>query len=85
MDTKFKYLVGYSLKKRVAKKSFLIVNIILFILIMLLTNLGNIISFFGGDFDEAVIVYLYDETGQNASEVFKEYGRDCNFEITVKA
>lgn len=84
MDNKFKYLVGYSLKKRVAKKSFLIVNIILFVLIVLLTNLGNIINFFGGDFDEAVIVYLYDETGQNASEVFKEYSRDCNFEITVK-
>lgn len=67
MTKKFKYLVGYSIKKRVAKKSFLVANIILGILIIALCNIGNIISAFGGDFSDEYKIYLYDETAKDAS------------------
>ncbi len=70
MDNKFKYLLTYSLKKRMAKKSFLIVNIIIFILLIIFCNIGNIITFAGGDFSESTTVYLYDNTSKQASDYY---------------
>ena len=81
MDNKFKYLIGYSLKKRIWKKSYLVVNIILLILVMAISNLGNIIQAFGGDFNDTVNIYLYDETNLGASKVFIQY--DEAFENTL--
>ena len=61
MSNKFKYLTKDSLKKKVGTKSFKIVNIILFIVIVALMNLDSIIKSFGGDFNEEVKIYVIDE------------------------
>ncbi len=62
MMGKFKYLVGFSLKKRMMSKSFIGSNIVIFIVVLLLTNITSIISLFGGDFDDTTNVYIIDET-----------------------
>lgn len=48
---KFNYLVGYGLKKRVARKAFIISNIVVLILLVLVINLPNIIALFSSDKD----------------------------------
>jgi len=62
---KFRYLIWFSLKKRVMTKSFLISNIVMFIVIMLLTNIVTIINIFGGDFNDTTSVYVIDETNES--------------------
>lgn len=79
MDKKFNYLVSYSLKKRVAKKSFIVVNVILLILTLALVNLGSIIQAFGGDFNDEVKIYLVDDSLKGANEVLKEIAKESNF------
>lgn len=59
--SKFKYLINFQLKKRFKSKAFLITNIIVFVLLLLITNLGHIIKAF--DKGEAnVTVSVYNET-----------------------
>ena len=62
MNSKFWYLVGVSLKKKVKTKWFLIANIILLIVITCLINMDNIIHFFGGDFNDTVNVIVLDKS-----------------------
>ena len=62
MNSKFWYLVGVSLKKKVKTKWFLIANIILLIVITCLINMDNIIHFFGGDFNNTVNVIVLDKS-----------------------
>ena len=61
MKSKYWFLTKESLKKKVCTKSFKIVNIILFIIIIGLLNIDTIIKSFGGDFDESVNIYVVDE------------------------
>ncbi|MDA3931220.1 MAG: ABC transporter permease [Tenericutes bacterium] len=49
---KFKFLVGFGLSKRIMKKSFIISNIIIGILIIGIINIPSIISLFSDDTDE---------------------------------
>ncbi|MFO7968501.1 MAG: ABC transporter permease [Candidatus Izemoplasmatales bacterium] len=49
---KFKFLVSFGLKKRIFKKSFIISNIIIGIIIIGLVNIPSIISIFSDDTDE---------------------------------
>lgn len=63
MESKFKFLTKFSFLKKVKTKSFLIVNIILFIALILLTNIDSIISYFGGDFNDDVKINIIDNTG----------------------
>ncbi len=65
MKNKFWYLTKYGLKKKFKSKSFIISNIILFILLVGLLNIDTIISFFGGDFNKEVNVYVLDNTNNN--------------------
>ena len=65
MKNKFWYLTKYGLKKKFKSKSFIISNIILFILLVGLLNIDTIISFFGGDFEKDVNVYVLDNTNNN--------------------
>ncbi len=62
MMKKFWYLTSYGLKKRFKTKSFIISNIVIFILLLLIFNLDLVVSFFGGDFDDKVKVYVVDNT-----------------------
>jgi len=49
---KFKFLVSFGLKKRIKKKSFVISNLIIGILIIAIINIPSIISIFSDDTDE---------------------------------
>lgn len=64
MKNKLKYLVGFSLRKKIKSKWFLVVNIILVMLIIGLTNMDTIVKSFGGDFDKPTSIIIKDETGQ---------------------
>lgn len=63
MKNKFKYLVKYSLKKKIDTKWFKVVNILLCILLVFLFNMDTIIRFFGGDFDKLDKIYVVDNVG----------------------
>jgi len=62
MTSKFWFLTGYSLKKKMASKWFLLVNLLLLILIVGIMNINSIISFFGGDFDDTNELIIVDNT-----------------------
>jgi len=64
MMDKFRYLIGFSLKKRMLSKSFIISNIVMFVIVLLLTNITSIITAFGGDFDDTTNVYVIDQTDE---------------------
>ena len=63
MKNKFKFLTRESIKKKIGTKSFKIVNIVLFFIIVCIINLDSIVKFFGGDFNELVNIYVVDEVG----------------------
>ena len=63
MKNKFKFLLRESIKKKIDTKAFKIINIVLLIVIVGLINLDSVIKLFGGDFDEEVNIYVYDEVG----------------------
>ncbi len=71
MKSKFGYLVGYSLKKKIKTKWFKVVNILLCLLLIFLVNMDSIINFFGGDFNKLDKIYVVDNT--NHFESFKNY------------
>ena len=62
MMKKFIYLTSYSIKKKLKSKSFLITNIVLFVLLLLVTNLDSIVRAFGGDFTEDYHIIVIDNT-----------------------
>lgn len=64
MLKKFFYLVSYGFKKKAKSKSFIIVNIVLFILLIGIANIDSIINFFGGDFDSESTIYVVDNTNE---------------------
>ncbi len=63
MKNKFKYLVKYSLKKKIDTKWFKIVNVLLLVLIVFLVNMDYLINLFGGDFEEKENIYVVDNVG----------------------
>ena len=63
MKNKFKYLVKYSLKKKIDTKWFKIVNVLLLILIVFLVNMDYLINLFGGDFEDKEKIYVVDNVG----------------------
>jgi len=71
MKNKFWFLTCHSLKKKYKSKSFIISNIILFILLVGIFNIDKIISFFGGDFNDDVNIYIIDNT-QTTFDIFKD-------------
>ena len=65
MMNKFLYLVKYGLKKKFKSKSFIISNIVICALLLIVTNIDSIISFFGGDFNETTNIYVLDNTSNS--------------------
>ena len=58
---KFKYLLSFQVKKRFKSKAFLIANIVIFVLLLLVTNLNHIIAAFDkGEAD--VTMYVFNKT-----------------------
>ncbi len=70
-----------SLKRKLHTKWFMIANIVLALIIVAVINIDSVIRFFGGDFDEAVSVYVIDETGVSF-ERLKEQIESLEFSIT---
>lgn len=62
MKNKLKFLINSSLKKKTKTKWFLIANVILALVVIGITNIDSIITFFGGDFNQKSKIYLVDET-----------------------
>ncbi len=81
LKNKLKYLVDVSLKRKLHTKWFMIANIVLALIIVAVINIDSVIRFFGGDFDEAVSVYVIDETGVSF-ERLKEQIESLEFSIT---
>ena len=63
---KFKYLVGYGLKKRVGRKAFVISNIVILILLVLVINLPNIIGLLdsSSETEEKYNIDIYNDTDE---------------------
>lgn len=78
MKNKFKYLMGYSLKKKINTKWFKVVNVLLCLLLIFLFNMDTIIKAFGGDFDKKDRIYVVDNVGKfdtfknNMVSIYKE-------------
>ena len=71
MKNKIKYLVKYSLKKKIDTKWFKIVNVLLLVLLVFLVNMDYFINLFGGDFEEKESIYVVDHVG--SFETFSTY------------
>lgn len=82
MMRKFLYLTGYSIKKKLKSKSFLITNIIILILIVAVANLDSIVKLFGGEFNENINIVVVDNTGiaYNDFKLYFEKNKDLIFE-----
>ena len=65
MMAKFWYLTKYGLKKKFKSKSFIISNIIIFLLLLVVFNIDTIISLFGGDFENSTNIYVVDNTNES--------------------
>ncbi len=63
MKAKLKFLTKQSLNKKIKTKWFLVVNILLLVLLMVITNIDRIVTFFGGDFEDVTKVSVIDEVG----------------------
>ena len=73
MKNKLKFLIKQSLGKKINTKSFKIVNILLFVLLIALSNMDRIVAFFGGDFANEITIKVKDEVGiTNAFETLFE-------------
>ena len=62
MKSKLNFLIEMSLKRKINKKWFKIVNIVLLVAIVALANIDSIINIFGGDFDKKQEIYIIDNT-----------------------
>lgn len=87
MENKFKFLTKYSLMKKLKNKWFLIANVIVLIIIVGLVNIDQIVSFFGGDFNDDVKIRVVDKVGyydeiKNNLENVSSYLTDSKVVIT---
>lgn len=70
MKSKLNYLINVSLKRKIATKWFVIVNILLALAIIAIANIDSIISSFGGDFNEKQKIHIIDNT-KESFDLFK--------------
>ena len=70
VKNKFWFLTKMSLEKKIKSKTFIIVNILLFIVLAALMNIDKIVLFFGGNFDKQNNIMIVDNTNKTY-EIFK--------------
>ena len=70
VKNKFWFLTKMSLEKKIKIKTFIIVNILLFIVLAALMNIDKIVLFFGGNFDKQNNIMIVDNTNKTY-EIFK--------------
>jgi len=61
MKDKLKFLTRQSLNKKIKTKWFKGVNLVLLILLLVITNIDRIVSLFGGDFENQIVIFVKDE------------------------
>lgn len=61
MKDKLKFLTKQSLDKKIKTKWFKGVNILLLILLIAISNIDRIVTFFGGDFEDNITIYVKDD------------------------
>lgn len=89
MKSKFMFLTKMSLFKKIKNKTFIIANIILAILLIGITNIDKIVTFFGGDFNKTNNIMVVDNTNKSY-DIFKstidntESIIDTNIKYSVK-
>ncbi|MBE6161143.1 MAG: ABC transporter permease [Firmicutes bacterium] len=78
MKNKLKFLIKQSISKKIGTKWFKVVNVLLCILIVAMSNLDRLITFFGGDFNKPTKVYVKDEIGyyNEFESIFSEYSKN---------
>ena len=78
MKNKLLFLIKTSINKKTKTKWFKVVNIILCILIVALSNIDRLITLFGGDFNKPTKVYVIDEIGyyDEFDKIFKQYTKN---------
>lgn len=70
VKNKFWFLTKMSLEKKIKSKTFIIVNILLFVVLVALMNIDKIVLFFGGNFDKQNNIMIVDNTNKTY-EIFK--------------
>lgn len=71
MSNKFWFLTKDSLLKKIKNKTFIIANILLLVVLISITNIDKIVTFFGGDFNKENTIYIVDNTNKTY-DTFKE-------------
>jgi len=71
MRSKFWFLVGESLKKKIKNKWFLVANVVLLLLLVGIFNADKIVAYFGGDFQNTKEIIVMDTT-EKSFPIFKE-------------
>ena len=61
MKDKLKFLTEQSLYKKIKTKWFKGVNILLLVLLIAISNIDRIVTFFGGDFEDNITIYVKDD------------------------
>ena len=72
------YLIFTSLKKKLTSKWFIGINIFMLITLIIIFNIGNIISLFGGDFEKEKTIILVDKTNNTKylTEELQKHSQD---------
>lgn len=85
MDNKSKFIFKYSLKNKLTSKSFIIVNIIFFLVIMLALNFTTVINFFGGDFasNTKILVITTDDSNFDNFKGAFDTLNDNMYDVTI--
>ncbi|MDD4719014.1 MAG: ABC transporter permease [Bacilli bacterium] len=78
MMSKLNYLIGISLKRKISTKWFVVANLLLAFVIVGVTNIDSIITYFGGDFNKKQLIYVIDNSNQSY-ELFEENVKAVEF------
>ena len=65
MNKKFWFLTKMSFLKKIKNKTFIIVNILLCLLVIGISNIDSIIKYFGGDFNNTNNIMIVDNTNES--------------------
>ncbi|MEG1596747.1 MAG: ABC transporter permease [Bacilli bacterium] len=87
MLNKFWYLTKVSLKKKMGSKWFIIVNLVLLLAIVGISNADNIINYFGGDFNDTQKIIIIDKSNISYEELKQqlENGKNLvNSDVKIK-
>lgn len=87
LKAKLKFLTKQSLDKKIKTKWFKGVNILLLVLLILITNIDRIISYFGGDFQNEITILVkddinhYDDFETSFKTIAEMLGESKNFKL----